>query len=86
MTIHRISPAELAAKELPPSLNIEHTAGIILPLARFVVPDGAYLTLFKKLYRLLLGHGSIYSDFLNPMGCGCLRACGILTERAAMAS
>ena len=29
MTIHRISPAELAAKELPPSLNTEHTAGII---------------------------------------------------------
>lgn len=29
MTIHRISPAELAAKELPSSLNTEHTAGII---------------------------------------------------------
>lgn len=29
MTINRISPAELAAKELPSSLNTEHTAGII---------------------------------------------------------
>lgn len=29
MTIHRISPAELAAKELPSSLNTEHTAGIV---------------------------------------------------------
>ena len=29
MTIQRISPAELAAKEPPSSLNTEHTAGII---------------------------------------------------------
>ena len=57
-----------------------------VPLARFVVPDGAYLTLFKKLYRLLLGHGSFYFDCLKPMGRGCLRASGTLTDRAAMAS
>ena len=29
MTIHRISPIELKEKKLPPSLNIQRTAGII---------------------------------------------------------
>ena len=56
-----------------------------IPFPGFVVPEGPHLAFFEKLYRLFLGHGSIYSDFLYPMGRGCLRACGVLIDRAAIA-
>jgi hypothetical protein len=56
-----------------------------IPCFRFVVPEGPHLAFFEKLYRLFLGHGSIYSHFLYPMGRGCFWACGVLIDRAAIA-